>query len=286
MMQEWTETKAITSGIDRFLAGVDTGEIRQGMAHSLKSPGKRLRPLTLLLVAELNGGTIERALDAALGMEFIHTASLIQDDILDEGMKRRGELTSHEKFGIFIAMVSADYLISHAMQLYAGYDSRSVLAFGRAGKELAVGEVLDVKSRFAGASEDYYVRCVRLKTASIFASCFEIGARAAGADEEKAQLCFRMGDEFGIAYQIVDDLVEFTRIDDENKKSLQQSYILPLVYMETMSRDQAVDACMAHVERRIAAIEDMLKSFPDGEPKQKLRQVIDILRSYNGVKIK
>ncbi len=52
MMQEWTETKAITSGIDRFLAGVDTGEIRQGMAHSLKSPGKRLRPLTLLLVAD------------------------------------------------------------------------------------------------------------------------------------------------------------------------------------------------------------------------------------------
>ncbi len=265
---------------------METGEIRQGMAHSLKSPGKRLRPLTLLLVAELNGGTIERALDAALGMEFIHTASLIQDDILDEGMKRRGELTSHEKFGIFIAMVSADYLISHAMQLYAGYDSGSVMAFGRAGKELAVGEVLDIKSRFAGASEDYYVQCVHLKTASIFASCFEIGARAAGADEEKAQLCFRMGDEFGIAYQIVDDLVEFTQIDDENKKSLQQSYILPLVYMETMSRDQAVDACMAQVERRIAAIEEMLKSFPDGEPKQKLRQVIDILRSYNGVKIK
>ncbi len=55
MMQEWTETKAITSGIDRFLAGVETGEIRQGCAHSLKTPGKRLRPLTLLLVAELNG---------------------------------------------------------------------------------------------------------------------------------------------------------------------------------------------------------------------------------------
>jgi octaprenyl-diphosphate synthase len=286
MMQEWTETKAIASGIDRFLASVETDEIRQGMAHSLKTPGKRLRPLTLLLVAEMNGGTIDRALDAALGMEFIHTASLVQDDILDEGLKRRGELTSHEKFGIFIAMVSADYLISHAMQLFAGYDPKSVIAFGRAGQQLAEGEVMDVKSRFAGASEDYYVRCVRLKTASIFASCFEVGARAAGADEEKAQLCFRMGDEFGIAYQIVDDLIEFTQIDDENKKSLQQSYILPLVYMEDMSKEQAIDACMAHVDRRIAAIEAMLTAFPDGEPKQKLRQVIDILRSYNGVKIK
>ncbi len=106
----------------------------------------------------------------------------------------------------------------------------------------------------------------------LFASCFEVGARAAGASEEKAQICFRMGEEFGIAYQIVDDLVEFTEIDDANKKSLQQSYILPLVYMESMSREQAIGACMAQVERRIAAIEKMLEAFPDGEPKQKLRQ--------------
>jgi octaprenyl-diphosphate synthase len=284
-MQDWKETKAIQEGIDRFLAGVALDEIRQGMSHSLKTPGKRLRPLTLLLVSELNGGSVERAMDAALGMEFIHTASLIQDDILDEGMKRRGELTSHEKFGIFIAMVSADYLISRAMQMYSGYDSKSVSAFGRAGQQLAEGEVLDVKSRFVKASEAYYVECVRLKTASIFASCFEVGARVAGASEEKAQICFRMGEEFGIAYQIVDDLIEFTEIDDANKKSLQQSYILPLVYMESMSREQAIGACMAQVERRIAAIERDLDTFPDGEPKQKLRQVIDILRKYNGVKI-
>ncbi|OPY25700.1 MAG: Geranylfarnesyl diphosphate synthase [Methanocella sp. PtaU1.Bin125] len=285
-MQDWTETKAIQEGIDRFLAGVAMDEIRQGMSHSLKTPGKRLRPLTLLLVSELNGGSIDRALNAALGMEFIHTASLIQDDILDEGMKRRGELTSHEKFGIFVAMVSADYLISRAMQMYADCDPKSVFAFGRAGQQLAEGEVLDVKSRFVRASEAYYVECVRLKTASIFASCFEVGARVAGASEEKAQICFRMGEEFGIAYQIVDDLIEFTEIDDANKKSLQQSYILPLVYMESMSREQAIEACMAQVERRIASIERDLNAFPDGEPKEKLRQVVDILRKYNGVKIR
>ena len=285
-MQDWTETKAIQDGIDRLLAGVKMDEIRQGMAHSLKTPGKRLRPLTLLLVAELNGGAADRALDAALGMELIHTASLIQDDILDEGLKRRGELTSHEKFGIFVAMVSADYLISEAMKLYSRYDAASILAFARAGQELAEGEVLDVKSRAVKASEAYYVECVRRKTASIFASCFEVGARVAGAGEETARRCFRMGEDFGIAYQIVDDLIEFTQIDDENKKSLQQSYILPLVYMETMPRERAVDACMAQVESRIAAIDRELATFPDGEPKRKLREVVDVLRSYNGVKIR
>ena len=285
-MQDWKETRAINEGIDRLLAGVELPEIRQGMAHSLKTSGKRLRPLSLLLTAELNGGSVEKALDAALGMECIHTASLIQDDIMDEGLKRRGELTSHEKFGLFIATVSADYLISKAMQLYARYDPPSILAFGLAGQLLAEGQVFDVLSRNQRASEAYYIECVRRKTASIFASCCEIGARSAGAGEEKAQLCRRMGEEFGIAYQIVDDLIEFTQIDDENKKSLQQSYILPLVYMESMPREQAIAACMAQVERRIAAVERELAAFPDGEPKQKLREVVDILRSYNGIKIK
>jgi len=78
------------------------------IAHSLKTAGKRLRPVSVLLLAEMNGGGVDEAIDAALAMECIHTASLIQDDIVDEGLKRRGEDTSHEKFGTFLAMVSGD----------------------------------------------------------------------------------------------------------------------------------------------------------------------------------
>ncbi|WP_048198332.1 polyprenyl synthetase family protein [Methanocella arvoryzae] len=285
-MQNWKEMRAINEGIDQLLAGVELPEIRQGMAHSLKTSGKRLRPLTLLIMAELNGGTVEKALNAALGIECIHTASLIQDDILDEGLKRRGELTSHEKFGIFIATVSADYLISRAVMLYSGYDAKSIEAFGRMGLELAEGEVLDIKTRRSKTDEAYYLECVRRKTATAFASCFEIGARIAGVSDDKAELCRKMGEEFGIAYQIVDDLIEFTRIDDENKISLQQSYILPLMYLETMPREQAIDACMKQVEKRIEFIEQSLGEFDDGEPKDKLREVVDVLRKYNGVKIK
>ena len=270
---------AINDGIDRLLAGVELPEIRQGMAHSLQTSGKRLRPVTLLLMAELNGGTGEKALNAALGVECIHTASLIQDDILDEGLKRRGELTSHEKFGIFIATVSADYLISKAVMLYSQYDAASISAFGRMGLELAEGEVLDIKTRRSKADEAYYLECVRRKTATAF-------ARIAGVSDEKAELCRKMGEEFGIAYQIVDDLIEFTRIDDENKISLQQSYILPLLYLETMPRDKAIDACMKQVEKRIEFIEQALGQFEDGEPKAKLREVVGVLRCYNGVKIK
>jgi octaprenyl-diphosphate synthase len=285
-MQDWKEVGAINEGIDRLLAGVELPEIRQGMAHSLKTAGKRLRPVTLLLMSELNGGTVEKALDAALGVECIHTASLIQDDILDEGLKRRGELTSHEKFGIFVATVSADYLISKAVMLYSGYDGKSIAAFGRMGLELAEGEVLDIRTRTAKTDEAYYIECVRRKTATAFASCFEIGARVAGADDERAELCRKMGEEFGIAYQIVDDLVEFTQIDDENKISLQQSYILPLLYLETMPRDQAIAACMKQVEKRIAFLEQALGQFQPGEARDKMLEVVDILRKYNGVKIK
>lgn len=285
-MQDWNEVKAINAGIDRVIVMVELPEIKMSIAHSLKTAGKRLRPVSVLLLAEMNGGGIEDAADAAVAMECIHTASLIQDDIVDEGLKRRGEDTSHEKFGLFMAMVSGDYLISRAMMLISKYDPKTVYAFSKAGLYMAEGELLDVKSRKYKPTEADYMECVRKKTAVMFESSFEMGARIAGADEKHAELCRLMGLEFGIAYQIVDDLIEFTQIDDENKKSALQSFILPLVYAETMSRQQAIDLCMRQVEERIAKIDKVLAEYPYGEAKQKLVQLVDLLRNYNGVKIK
>lgn len=285
-MQNWTESIAISEGIDNLLKDIEMVEIRNGIAHSIKTAGKRLRPLTLLLVAELNKGNMAHAVDAAIAIECIHTASLIQDDILDEGLKRRGEPTSHEKFGTFLAMMSNDYLISKSVMLVSRYDPGTVRSFGLSGLLMAEGELLDIKSRMFKATEADYIECVRRKTAAVFASSFEMGARIAGACEETAVLFKTMGEEFGIAYQIVDDLIEFLSIDDDTKKSAQQSYILPLVYMEAMSRDEAVERCMRQVEQRIAMIDSMLSKFEDCEPKDKLRQVVDILRNYNGITIK
>lgn len=285
-MQDWNEVKAINAGVEALVATVEIPEIRGGVAHSLKTSGKRLRPLTLLLVNEINRGKIDEALDAALAMECIHTASLIQDDILDQGMKRRGEITSHEKFGVFLAMVCGDYLISNAMMLMSKYDPLTVYAFSRSGKEAAEGELLDVKSRMIKPTVDDYIVCVHKKTAAMFESAFEMGARIAGADEGKVRVWREMGKEFGIAYQIVDDLIEYTQIDDETKKSALQSFILPLVYAESMSSSDAVDACMGQVEARINKIDSLLAGFEDGEAKGKLKEVVNLLRNYNGVKIK
>ncbi|BAI60128.1 polyprenyl synthetase [Methanocella paludicola SANAE] len=285
-MQDWNEVKAVNAGIDRIISAVELPEIRMSIAHSLKTAGKRLRPVSVLLLAEMNGGRADDATDAALAMECIHTASLIQDDIVDEGLKRRGEDTSHEKFGMFLAMVSGDYLISRAMMLMSKYDEKTILAFSKAGLYMAEGELLDVKSRKYKPTEADYVECVRKKTAIMFESSFEMGARIAGADEKHAELCRLMGMEFGIAYQIVDDLIEYTQIDDEHKKSALQSFILPMVYAQTMSVQEAVDLCMRQVEERIAKIDRVLAGYPDSEAKQKLCEVVDLLRSYNGVKIK
>ena len=285
-MQDWSEVKAINAGIDNILNTVEMPEIRMGIAHSMKTAGKRLRPLSVLLLAELNEGRTEDALDAALAMECIHTASLIQDDIVDEGMKRRGEPTAHEKFGMFMAMVSGDYLISRAMMLISRYDPRTVFAFSKAGLYMAEGEVLDVKSRQHKPTETDYIECVKKKTAVMFESSFEMGARIAGAGEERAEKCRLMGLEYGIAYQIVDDLIEFTQIDDEHKKSALQSFILPLIYAESMPRDMAIARCMRQVEERTARIEATLKTYPDSDAKKKLVELLDLLKNYNGVKIR
>jgi octaprenyl-diphosphate synthase len=284
-MQDWNEVKAINAGIDNILNNVELPEIRMGIAHSLKTAGKRLRPLSVLLLAELNDGRAEDALDAALAMECIHTASLVQDDIVDEGMKRRGEPTSHEKFGMFMAMISGDYLISRAMMLISGYGPKTVLAFSKAGLYMAEGEILDVKSRQHKPTEADYIECVRKKTAVMFESSFEMGARIAGASDERAETCRLMGLEFGIAYQIVDDLIEFTQIDDEHKKSALQSFILPLVYAESMPREKAIDKCMKQVEERIARIDSILIAYPDSDAKRKLVEILGLLKNYNGVKI-
>jgi octaprenyl-diphosphate synthase len=286
-MQEWNETNAINNGIGQLINTVEMPEIKMSIAHSIKTAGKRLRPLSVLLLAELNKkGSAGQALDAALAMECIHTASLIQDDIMDEGMMRRGEATSHEKFGMFLAVLSSDYLISRATMLISKYDQGTVMAFSRAGLYMAEGELLDVKSRKIKPTEADYIQCVRKKTAVMFESSFEMGARIAGADGQRTELCRQMGLEFGIAYQIVDDLIEYIQLDDENKRSALQSFILPLVYAETMSKDEAVEKCMRQVEMRISRIDGMLVNFPDGDAKQKLVQLVDVLRNYNGIKIK
>jgi octaprenyl-diphosphate synthase len=284
-MQDWDEAKAINAGIDRILSAVELPEIRASIAHSLKTAGKRLRPMSVILLAELNNGSADEALDAALAMECIHTASLIQDDIVDEGLKRRGEDTSHEKFGLFMAMVSGDYLISRAMMLISRYDPKTIYAFSKAGLYMAEGELLDVKSRKYKPTEADYIECIRKKTAVMFESSFEMGARIAGAGEERAESCRLMGLEFGIAYQVVDDLIEYTQIDDQKRSSL-QSFILPLIYAETMPRDDVIDRCMGQVERRIGRIDGMLAEYRDGEAKEKLARVIDLLRNYNGVKVR
>jgi octaprenyl-diphosphate synthase len=285
-MQDWNEVKAINAGIDQILKTVEMPEIRMGIAHSIKTAGKRLRPLSVLLLAELNGGRAEDALDAALAMECIHTASLIQDDIVDEGLKRRGEDTAHEKFGLFMAMVSGDYLISRAVMLISKYDPGTINAFSKAGLYMAEGELLDVKSRKYKPTEADYELCVRKKTAVMFESSFEMGARIAGADEARAEACRLMGLEYGIAYQVVDDLIEYTEIDDEHKKSALQSFILPLVYAETMSRDEVLAKCMRQVEERIARIDRTLATYPESEAKKKVVEIVDLLRNYNGVTIR
>ncbi len=283
---DWDEARAINAGIDRILNDVGLPEIRMTIAHSLKTAGKRLRPMSVILLAELHGGSIESSLDAALAMECIHTASLIQDDIVDEGLKRRGEDTTHEKFGMFMAMVSADYLISKAMMLVSKYDSGTIYAFSKAGLYMAEGELLDVKSRKCKPTEADYIECIRKKTAVMFESSFEMGARVAGAGEERAEACRRMGLEFGIAYQVVDDLIEDTQIDDDRKRSALQSFILPLVYAETMPRDAVIDRCMGLVEGHIARIEGMMAEYRECEAKAKLSRLVALLQNYNGVKIK
>ena len=211
MMQEWAETQAIQDGIDRFLSGVEIGEIRQGMAHSLKTPGKRLRPLTLLLVAQMNGGTIDRALNAALGMEFIHTATLLHDDVVDESDRRRGLATANAVWGNKPSVLVGDFLFSRAFELMTEDGSLKVLRIlSHASAVIAEGEVSQLTAqRQIETSEERYLSIIGAKTAALFAAASQISAVVAECSDEQERALEDYGRNLGVAFQLVDDAIDY-----------------------------------------------------------------------------
>jgi geranylgeranyl diphosphate synthase type II len=191
------------------------------MAYSLLAGGKRLRPILALAACEAVGGRIEEALDAACAVEFIHTYSLVHDDLpaMDDDDFRRGRPTSHKRFGEAVAILAGDALCTEAFR---------VAVAGRHGREVAAAEVVHELARAAGAigmvggqvvdieatgrrlSEDELAELHRKKTGELLLVSVRAGARMGGADEGTLARLDRYGRALGLAFQIVDDVLDVT----------------------------------------------------------------------------
>ncbi len=195
--------------------GSGEGLASEVSAHILSSPGKRLRPILVLLISRLAERDEDLAVTAATAVELVHTATLIHDDAIDQSSLRRGRVTVNAQWGDNISLIFGDYLYSRSFMLLseAGlYDAMRVLA--SATHVMTQGELLQWERRGKlDVSEEEYLRIVRCKTASLFAAACRVGISTCRNGGGCADGVVDFGEHLGVAYQMVDDLLDFIGVE-------------------------------------------------------------------------
>ncbi len=205
------EMKAVNILIQTRMASKHAPRIPEVTAHLVDAGGKRLRPMLTLAAARLFGYTGEHHVRLAATVEFIHTATLLHDDVVDESAKRRGRPTANLLWDNKSSVLVGDYLFSRSFQLMVETGSLRVLdILANASATIAEGEVLQMTAATdLGTDENVYLQVVRGKTAALFSAATEVGGVIAGASDEQVKALFDYGDSLGIAFQIADDLLDY-----------------------------------------------------------------------------
>ncbi|MGE5623847.1 MAG: polyprenyl synthetase family protein [Methanocella sp.] len=178
------------------------------VAALLDAGGKRLRPALVLFSAHTGDYRPERVVPGAAAMELLHLASLVHDDVIDDGLLRRGRPTVNSRWGPALAILTGDYLFGKALLALSGLPSPAAGLMGAAIGELVAGEVDQQFSRTEAPGLDRYLTCIGRKTAALMAACCRLGAGLAGASEPVVARLGEYGWWLGMTYQAVDDLLD------------------------------------------------------------------------------
>lgn len=202
---------AVNALIRARMASRHAPRIPEVTAHLIEAGGKRLRPMLTLATADLCGYMGDHDVRLAATVEFIHTATLLHDDVVDESASRRGRATANLLWDNKSSILVGDYLFARAFQLMVETDSLRVLdILSNAAATIAEGEVLQLSTaRDLATTEALYLQVVRGKTAALFSAATEVGGVIAAAPEAQTRALFAYGDALGIAFQIVDDLLDY-----------------------------------------------------------------------------
>lgn len=193
------------------MASEHAPRIPEVTAHLIEAGGKRLRPMLTLAAAQLCGYEGPYHIHLAATVEFIHTATLLHDDVVDESTRRRGRPTANLLWDNKSSVLVGDYLFSRSFQLMVETGSLRVLdILANASATIAEGEVLQLTAaQDLATTEAIYLQVVRGKTAALFSAATEVGGVIAGANAAQTRALFDYGDGLGIAFQIVDDLLDY-----------------------------------------------------------------------------
>lgn len=246
------------AGVDLVIARrLDTGVplVRQVSKYIISAGGKRLRPALLLLMAGALGYRGEQRFNLAAVVEFIHTATLLHDDVVDESTLRRGRPTANESFGNPASVLVGDFLYSRAFQMMLeANDVRVMQILAEATNVIAEGEVLQLMNMHdASLDEEAYLRVIRSKTAKLFEASTRLAAVLAKASPEVEEACAAYGQALGTAFQVVDDVLDYAGDASETGKNVgddlrEGKTTLPLILAMQRGTPEQRDLIRAAIE--------------------------------------
>jgi octaprenyl-diphosphate synthase len=257
--------------------------------HLIAGSAKRLRPLLTVAAARLAGARDEACLKLAAAVEFIHTATLLHDDVVDSSQLRRGRVAAHLIWGAPSSVLVGDFLFARAFELMVGANSMPALEIlAKASRVIAEGEVLQLtRSHDLELTQELYIDIIRAKTAELFAAAAEAGAVSAGASPERRRALRQYGQDLGLAFQLVDDALDYSGDSDELGKNPGDDFregkaTLPLLlaiartgpaerefWLRTVDRREQTDADFEHARelmRQTGALQatlDLARGYAD-----------------------
>jgi octaprenyl-diphosphate synthase len=215
--------------------------------HLLAAGGKRVRPMLVLLSAAAFGAVPESARDVAIVSELVHLATLLHDDVIDDGDERRGAITARRIYGNAVSVLAGDLLLTHALERTESAAPQLLGTLIKTLRALVDGEVVQLRGRVKlDPSPETYFRIVRDKTASLFAWAASAGASLGGADARGCEAMRRFGEHVGVAFQLIDDTLDFagdpqatgkTLLADVSEGKLTLPLLLLLEKEPTLARD-------------------------------------------------
>jgi octaprenyl-diphosphate synthase len=302
-----TDMAAVDAVIRRKLHS-EVSLVNQIAEYIISAGGKRIRPALVLLMANAHGYRAAAHHDLAAVVEFIHTATLLHDDVVDESSMRRGRQTANALFGNAASVLVGDFLHSRSFQMMVALNNMRVMQIlSDATNVIAEGEVLQLLNMHdPNLSEESYLEVIRCKTAKLFEAAAELGALIAGASEQDIAAAGEYGRSLGTAFQLIDDVLDYAGDAIEIGKNVgddlrEGKATLPLIYLlenGTPEQQQLVRACIEQGDEQqfdavLAAISssgalaytrgkaevaakraaDAIENLPDSDYKQSLLQL-------------
>lgn len=226
-------------------------------------PGKRMRPILILLMAKNFGQISAVTQHAAVGLELLHTASLIHDDVVDDSPERRGQASLNETYNNKVAVLVGDYILSTALLYISRTHSETIVRYlADLGRTLSAGEILQLSSiKNEEISEEVYYSVIRQKTAALFESCAILGALSAGSKEDDIDAAKRFGRNLGIIFQIRDDIFDYFDQPEIGKPTgndmCEGKLTLPVIHALKITNDARMKALAVKVKQGAVTKEEI-----------------------------